>query len=187
MGVRETIARNATPLLYPGERIETAFPAQTLGTAAFMLTQPLFLFFNTYHTVIVTDRRIIVARSGKIVGTKVKKHLYDLPRNIHVGEPSGLLFHRLQNLSVKLHVHRRFFADLRQINAGAPFAQPQPAAPHQVASSQPAAPWAASYQTPAPQPAPHYEAPYQVPAERPAPPQFGSHTQPPPPRPGQRY
>lgn len=129
MGARETIAKNAAPYLHPGERIETAFPAQSSGTAAFMLTQPLFLLFNTYYTVVVTDRRILVARSGKIIATRFKEHLYDLPRAIHLGEPKGLLFFRLQNLSVKLHVHRQFFKDVRQINAGAQWPT-APAAPY---------------------------------------------------------
>ncbi len=120
MGIREKIGQRAETFLEPGERVETAFPAQTTSQWWLFLGAIIFLIKNEYRTIVVTDRRVIVANSGKWATTNVREPMRSFPRPINVGEPSGILFYSTEAFGETLHIHKRFHNDLRKLNSTAP-------------------------------------------------------------------
>jgi hypothetical protein len=113
MAIRDKMRKNAAPFLEPGEKIQVIFGAQThdpyLG-----LIFAIFLFLNTYRVVVVTDRRILVCRSGKLTPTPAKEVLSELPRNTRIGTPSGRLWWRTEGLGEPLYIGRRYHKDVEQ-------------------------------------------------------------------------
>ena len=65
MAIGDKIAANAAHLLEPGENIQAIIPAQTTSQYFALLSVWIIIFSNAYRAIIVTDRRILVCRSGR--------------------------------------------------------------------------------------------------------------------------
>jgi hypothetical protein len=111
MAIRDTMAKNAEPFLQPGEQIQAVFPAQTTSAYMALISIWIILLKNAYRVVVVTDRRIIVAKSGRFRMTPVKSIDRELPRSTIIGPTSGL-WYRCENLGSKLYINKRFHKDV---------------------------------------------------------------------------
>ena len=115
MAIRDKLRANAAHLLQPGETIQTVFCAQTVSAYFALISYWIIIFSNAYRVVVVTDRRIMVCRSGRFTITPVKasrpSYLVDQDR-----DPSGLWW-PCTSLGQKLYVHRRFHKDVREADA----------------------------------------------------------------------
>jgi hypothetical protein len=111
VAIRDKLRANAAPLLQPGETIQAVFCGQTTSQYFFLISIWILLLSNAYRVVVVTDRRILVCRSGRLRMTPVKEVLRELPRNTRIGPPSGLWW-RCESLGEKLYVHKRFHKDV---------------------------------------------------------------------------
>ena len=88
MGAAETqdeIKRNAQPLLQPGEEIQAAILAQTFNSLVTLLLGPVIVFGKPFRPIVVTNRRILVFRSGGFRMTKLSAASDELPRNTPLG------------------------------------------------------------------------------------------------------
>src|SRR6266508_3027723 len=104
MAIRDTMRANAAPLLQPGETIQAIFGAQTTSQYFALLSYWIIIFSNAYRVVVVTDRRILVCKSGRVTTTPVKDGLRELPRNTKIGPASGLWF-RCESLGERLYIN----------------------------------------------------------------------------------
>jgi hypothetical protein len=111
VAVRDKMRANAAHLLQPGETIQAVFAAQTRSQYLAVLTYWILIFTNTYRVVVVTDRRILVCRSGRLTMTPVHEVLREYPRSLRIGQPSGLWW-RFDSLGERLYVHKRFHKDI---------------------------------------------------------------------------
>jgi hypothetical protein len=116
VAVRDKMRANAAHLLQPGETIQAVFGAQTKSQYLAMLTYWILFFTNTYRVVVVTDRRILVCRSGRLTMTPVHEVLRELPRSTRIGPPSGLWW-RCATLGERLYIHKRFHKDVNAADA----------------------------------------------------------------------
>jgi hypothetical protein len=116
MAIRDKLRQNAAPLLQPGESIESVFCAQTVSAYFVLISIWIIIFSNAYRVVVVTDRRILVCRSGRLTMTPVKEVERELPRATRIGEPSGLWW-PCESLGGKLYVNKRFHKDVRQADS----------------------------------------------------------------------
>jgi hypothetical protein len=66
MAIRDQIRANAAPLLQPGEEIEAVIPAQTVSQYFSLISFWIIVVSNAMRVIIVTDRRILLCRSGRI-------------------------------------------------------------------------------------------------------------------------
>ena len=128
MAIRDKIVENAKPFLAPGEQVQAAFAAQTFSQYWFLLSWIIVLIKNSFRSVVVTDRRILLLNTGKWSATKAKSVLRELPRSTALGTPSGLWW-RTDALGERLYVHKRFHKDVIAANelasaAGGPMAPP---------------------------------------------------------------
>jgi hypothetical protein len=139
MALRDRLAQRAAPFLEPGEQIQTVFLAQT-GPSPYwsFLTAWVVIIAAGYRTIVVTDRAIVVLRNGRFLGTMPKGLMLRGPRNVWLGQPSGLW--GTVQLDEKCWVHKRFHKDvvaadqwLQSMSGqqGTPQLQ-QPAAPQQA-------------------------------------------------------
>jgi hypothetical protein len=110
MAIRDKMRKNATPLLQPGEKVQAVFGAQT-NRHTLALIPAIFLALNSYRVVVVTDRRILVCRSGRFSTTPVKEVLHELPRRTMIGTPDGLWW-RTESLGEPLYIGVRFHNDI---------------------------------------------------------------------------
>ncbi|MEL7157729.1 MAG: hypothetical protein AAFN30_14155, partial [Actinomycetota bacterium] len=61
MAIRDKLRANAQPHLEPGEQVQAVFACQSHSAWLMVATGVIpFVIFNTYMTVAVTDRRILV-------------------------------------------------------------------------------------------------------------------------------
>ena len=111
MAIRDKMRTNATPLLQPGEDIQAVFGAQTRSQWFALLSYWIIVFTNAYRVVIVTNRRIIVAKSGRFTTTPVKEVLRELPRGTQIGPVSGL-WAKSNTLGETLYIHKRYHKDV---------------------------------------------------------------------------
>jgi len=111
MAIRDTLRRNAAPLLAPDETVQAIFPAQTTSAYFALVSYWIIVFSNAYRVIVVTDRRILVCRSGRFRITPVKGVLREVPRGVTIGPAHGL-WYRFDVLGEKLYVNRRFFKDV---------------------------------------------------------------------------
>src|SRR6266496_6552936 len=74
------------------------------------LTVWIVIFSAGYSTIVVTDRAIVILRNGRLMGTRPKGLRMRGPRNIWLGQPSGL-WGSIQ-LDQKYWVHKRFHKDV---------------------------------------------------------------------------
>jgi hypothetical protein len=113
MGIRETIRANAQPLLEPGEVVEAVIPAQTTSQYLALISYWIILFRNAYRVIVVTDRRILVCRSGRFRTTPVRDVLRELPRDTKIGPATGL-WYRTDALGERLYIAKRFHRDVAE-------------------------------------------------------------------------
>lgn len=125
MAIRDKMRANAAPHLQPDEIVEEVFGAQTHSQYFFLLSLFVLLLINSYRVVVVTDRRILVCRSGKLSTTVVDEVLRELPRRTRIGPPSGLWW-RTTTLGERLYVHKRFHKDVNAADAARPDRRPAP-------------------------------------------------------------
>ena len=115
MAIRDKMAANVQPHLEAGEAVQAVFGSQKLsGWWAALST--LILFANYYMVIAVTDRRILVCRSGRLTTTKAKEVMRELPRQTQIGPASGLWW-KCETLGNKMSVHKRFHKDIAAADA----------------------------------------------------------------------
>jgi hypothetical protein len=111
VGVREKITKNVQPLLQPGETIQAVFAAQSTSQWFALISIWIIVIKNSYRSVIVTDRRILVCRAGRLTLGAVKGVLRELPRATQIGPASGL-WYKTDALGETLYIHKRFHKDV---------------------------------------------------------------------------
>ena len=116
MAIRDKLRNRAAPLLQPGETIQSVFCAQTVSSYFALISVWIIIFANAYRVVVVTDRRILLCRAGRLMPAKVKGLDQEHPRSARLGEPSGLWW-PCDSLGRRLYVHRRFHKDVRAADA----------------------------------------------------------------------
>ena len=116
MAIRDKMRANAAPLLQPGETIQAVFAAQTVSAYFALISIWIIIFSNAYRVVVVTDRRIMVCRSGRFTITPVKSIETEVPRATRIGDPSGLWW-PCDTLGRRLYIHRRYHKDVREADA----------------------------------------------------------------------
>ncbi len=111
MAIRDTLRVNAAHVLQPGEVIQAAFSATTMSPWFGLL-----VWIKGYRVVVVTDRRILVCRSGMTSGELVTNVIRELPRNIRIGPAKGLWF-RCEVLGERLYIGQLFHKDIAEADA----------------------------------------------------------------------
>src|SRR5438128_70490 len=102
MAIRDKMRANAAPFLQPGETIQAVFGAQTTSQYFALISYWIIIFSNAYRVVVVTDRRILVCKSGRVTVTPIKEVLREVPRNTKIGPASGL-WYRTEALGERLY------------------------------------------------------------------------------------
>ena len=138
MANRETMRTNAASVLKPGEQIQAVIPAQTISPLLYvplviMSVIPailIVLIAKPFRVIVVTDRRILVCRSGKFSSSAVNEVVSESKRKVEIGPPEqqGVLLRLVQGLRYKcrslgdepLHIPQRYFADVRAADAQRP-------------------------------------------------------------------
>lgn len=118
MAIRDQLRENAAKHLQPGETIQAVFTAQTTSQWLGLLSYWIIIFANAYRVVVVTDRRILLCKSGRFRVTPVNDVIRELPRSTKIGPPDGL-WHKTEALGEKIYINRRFFKDIEAADAGA--------------------------------------------------------------------
>ena len=111
MALRDKLRANAQHVLQPGETIQAVFCAQTKNQYFALISYWIILFTNAYRVVVVTDRRILVCKSGRLRMTPVNEVIRELPRNTRIGPASGLWW-KSQTLGEQLYINKRFHKDI---------------------------------------------------------------------------
>ena len=102
---------NAEHLLQPGENIQAVFGAQTRSQWFALISIWIIAFSNAYRVIVVTDRRILVTKSGRFSMTPVKEVVREIPRGVRIGPASGL-WYKSETLGEKLYIHKRYHKDV---------------------------------------------------------------------------
>jgi hypothetical protein len=116
MAIRDKLRASAEPLLESGEEIQAVFNAQTTSQWFALISYWILLFANGYRIVVVTDRRILVCRTGRFRVTPMKGVLRELPRNTLIGPAHGI-WYRTESLGERLYIHKRFHKDVALADA----------------------------------------------------------------------
>ena len=111
IAIRDKMRANARPHLEADEKIHAVFGAQTISQYWLLVTVLILLFTNAYRVVVVTDRRILVCRSGRLFTSSVKEVLRELPRSTKIGPATGF-WHRSETLGERLYTHKRYHKDV---------------------------------------------------------------------------
>ena len=111
MALRDKIRANAQHVLQPGEVMQAVIPAQTVSQYFALITYWIIILSNAYRTIVVTDRRIMVCRSGRWSITPVGQVEFQVPRGTRIGPATGL-WYKSQSLGQPLYINRRFFKDV---------------------------------------------------------------------------
>jgi len=111
MAIRDTLRVNAAHLLKPGEVIQAVFSATT--TSGWL--GPL-VWISGYRVILVTDRRILVCRSGRFTDGPVGDVIRKLPRNTRIGPAKGMWF-RCETLGERLYIGQLFHKDIADADA----------------------------------------------------------------------
>jgi hypothetical protein len=118
MAIRDKLKVNAAPLLQPGEVIQAVIPAQTTSQYFALISFWIIILSNAYRVIVVTDRRILLCRSGRFRVTPVKEILQELPRQTVIGPAHGL-WYRTEALGPRLYINFRWAKDIEIADAGA--------------------------------------------------------------------
>jgi len=122
MANRETMRANAASVLKPGETVQAVIAAQTIYPPLYvpmviMAVVPavlITLIAEPFRVIVVTDRRILVCKSGKFGSGEVNDVLHTSKRATEIGPPRGLWFKCKSLGEEPLYIPKRFFADVRQ-------------------------------------------------------------------------
>jgi hypothetical protein len=114
MAIRDTMRSTSAPFLQEGETVQAIFGGQTMSPVLLFLLFPLFQ--KPYRVVVVTDRRILVCRSGSLLPAGVKAMLRELPRETRIGPATGIWW-RCGTLGERLYIHKRFHQDVAAADA----------------------------------------------------------------------
>jgi len=114
--IRDKIIENSQEFLRPGETVQAVAGGQTLNG----WIGGVFLFFNNFRAVIVTDQRILLLDCGKMRMGKPKSVIRELPRNTRIGPTKGLWW-KCTSLGEKFYIHRRFHKDVETADSLAGF------------------------------------------------------------------
>jgi hypothetical protein len=110
-----------------------------LAGAAVGAVALLGALLTPYRSLVVTDRRIVVFRSG--IGTGPTEILTSVPRMVRLGPGRGL-WRRPPQLPIALYVGRAYFPDLHMADAWAPMrVPPRSPAPLPVMTAPPVPEW----------------------------------------------
>jgi len=119
VALRDSMAASAAQYLRPGETVQAVFGAQTASPWLAALTGVfVFLGFNSYRIVAVTEQRILVLDAGRASMKKARGVVTELPRSTRLGPASGV-WHKIPAGGETLRVHRRFFKDIETADAQA--------------------------------------------------------------------
>jgi hypothetical protein len=121
--LRDKIRSNAAQYLQPGETIQSVFAGQTVSPYWSLLSYWIILLRDCYRVVVVTDRRILVCKTGRFSVTPVKSVLSELPRTTRIGPAHGF-WYRCDTLGEHLYVHKRFHKDVAAADGAAQRAAP---------------------------------------------------------------
>lgn len=110
MALRDKIKHNAEPFLQPGEEVQAVIPAQTIRQYWSLISFWL-VARDTYRVLVVTDRRILLCRSGRFTETPVNEVLAEFPRLMVIGPAHGL-WYRTDRFGERLFISRRFYEDV---------------------------------------------------------------------------
>lgn len=121
MAIRDTLRANAAKHVQPGETIQSVFSAQTTSAYMSLISYWIIILTNAYRVVIVTDRRILVCKSGRFRVTPVGDVVREVPRSTKIGPAHGL-WYKTEALGEKLYVAKRFHKDVEAADAAAPAA-----------------------------------------------------------------
>jgi hypothetical protein len=117
MALREKLTERAQPFLEPGEQVQQVFLGQTGPSPMFVLVSYLIMLWSKFYVVVVTDRGILLLRSGALVPSKPKELAARLPRDVRIGPMSGL-WGKTESLGPnKMWVHKRFHKDVAAADA----------------------------------------------------------------------
>ena len=116
MAIRDQVRANAAHLLQPGETIQAVFCTQTTSQYYALLLTLIIILSDAYRVVVVTDKRILVCRSGRFRMSPVKRVIRELSRNTRIGPPRGLWW-RCETLGEPVYVHKRFHKDVTTADA----------------------------------------------------------------------
>jgi hypothetical protein len=128
MALRNTIRSNAARHLQPGEVIQAVIPAQTTSGWWALLSYWIIILRSAYRVVVVTDRRILICRSGRFRITPVNEVLREYPRTVRIGPASGV-WYRCESFDEVLYIARRFHKDVGDADASVGSAQRPGGAP----------------------------------------------------------
>lgn len=118
MAIRDKIRANAAPVLQPGEEIQVVIPAQTVSQYFALISIWIIVASNALRVIVVTDRRILLCRSGRIRQSPVGEVLAELPRQTLIGPAHGL-WYRTDALGQRLYINRRFHKHVAAADDGA--------------------------------------------------------------------
>jgi hypothetical protein len=128
MALRDKIRSNAAGQLQPDEVIQAVIPAQTTSGWWALLSYWIIILRNAYRVVVVTDRRILICRSGRFRITPVNEVLREYPRTVRIGPASGV-WYRCESFDEVLYIARRFHKDVGDADASVGSAQRPGGAP----------------------------------------------------------
>ncbi len=109
---------NARHVCQPGEHIQTAIPAQARSPNWLGIPDLVIPLSNAYRVIVVTDRRILVCRSGRFRAFVVGDVLREFPRSTKIGPSHGIWYHTY-SLGEGLYIHRLYFRDIESADAAA--------------------------------------------------------------------
>ncbi|MCL3817444.1 hypothetical protein [Aeromicrobium wangtongii] len=118
--IRDKITENSKQFLRPDEPVVAVMVGQRISGWWGALTY-LWIFWNRYEAVVVTNQRILVLDCGKWTQGTPRKVLRELPRATRIGPPSGLWW-KCTTLGDKLYIHKRFHKDVIHADAMLPVA-----------------------------------------------------------------
>src|SRR5438876_8812870 len=104
MAIRDKLRENAARLLQPGETIQAIMGAQTTSQWLSLISYWIIIIRNSFRVIIVTDRRIVICRSGRFRITPVKDVVAEFPRTTRIGPPHGL-WYRCDTLGERLYIN----------------------------------------------------------------------------------
>ena len=103
-------------VLQDGETVQAVFCAQTASPYWALVSYWIVLVKNAYRVVVVTDRRILVCKSGRMSTTPVNEVVAEFPRATRIGPASGV-WYKCDALGDRLYVHKRFHKDVAAADA----------------------------------------------------------------------
>jgi hypothetical protein len=118
--IRDKIIENSQKFLRADETVSAVIVGQKISGWWGLLSY-LWVFWNRYDAVVVTNQRILVLNCGKWTMGTPKEVLRELPRATRIGPPSGLWW-KCTTLGEKLYINRRFHKDVVMADAMLPAA-----------------------------------------------------------------